>query len=158
MSLQRIFESVVVSSPGGLISSSTACPGCSITIDDENFIANLMVIQLSPFDVILGMDWLFSYRAKICCFWKTVTLQAPSGEEMVFQGSAPSDSLFVLASLFPSRRLSTIGLLWSLSEKTDSPLRIEEIPVVHYPERPAPHRTGPAKSPSSRNNKSWHDN
>lgn len=131
LSVQFISESVVVSSPGGLISSSTACPGCTITIEDENFTANLMVIQLSPFDVILGMDWLFNYRAKICCFWKTVTLQAPSGDELVFQGSAPSDSLFVLASLFPSRRASAIGLLWSLSEKSESPLRIEDILVVN---------------------------
>ena len=41
LSLQTISESVVVSSPGGLISSSTVCPGCSITIDDEDFTANL---------------------------------------------------------------------------------------------------------------------
>lgn len=58
LSMQRIRESVVVSSPSEIISSSTVCPGCSISIGDEVFIANLMMISLDPFDVIFGMDWL----------------------------------------------------------------------------------------------------
>jgi hypothetical protein len=62
---QEISQSVRVSSPRGLITSSVACPGCVILIGDEDFVANLMVIPLPSFDVILGMDWLHHYRAVI---------------------------------------------------------------------------------------------
>jgi len=55
---QQISESIHVSSPGGLISSSVVCPGCTISIGGDEFVANLMVIPLPVFDVILGMDWL----------------------------------------------------------------------------------------------------
>ena len=101
LSMQLISQSVLVSSPGGIIASSTVCPWCSIVIDGEKFTANLMVIQLEPFDVILGMDWLHSYRAVISCFCRTVSVQTSSGETLTFQGSAPPRSLCVLAGLFP---------------------------------------------------------
>ena len=87
LSMQRIAQSVLVNSPGGILSSSTVCPGCVISLDGEDFIANLMVMKLEPFDIILGMDWLHSYRAVISCFWKTVTLQAPAGDS--FSGWCP---------------------------------------------------------------------
>jgi hypothetical protein len=65
---QEVSRSVQVSSPGGIISSSVVCPGCTISIDGEEFVANLIVIPLLLFDVILGMDWLNQYRALISCF------------------------------------------------------------------------------------------
>lgn len=68
LSSQEISLSVRVSSPGGLVSSSVVCPGCVISIDGDDFVANLMVIPLPNFDVILGMDWLHRYRAIISCF------------------------------------------------------------------------------------------
>ena len=58
LSMQSIAQSVLVNSPGGILSSSTVCPGCVISLDDEEFIANLMVLRMESFDVILGMDWL----------------------------------------------------------------------------------------------------
>lgn len=132
---QEVSRSVQVSSPGGIISSSVVCLGCAISIDGEEFVANLIVIPLPLFDVILGMDWLNRYRAVISCFWKTITLEAPSGEEMVFQGSAPPHSLFVMSRLFPGQRAVKTGLLWALAEKSSKPLVIEDVPVVRdYPD------------------------
>ena len=58
ISSQQISESIHVSSPGGLISSSVVCLGCTVSIGGDDFVANLMVIHLLVFDVILGMDWL----------------------------------------------------------------------------------------------------
>ena len=67
--------------------------------------ASLMVIPLPFFDVILGMDWLQRYRAVISCFWKTVTLETPSGQTITFQANPPCLSVQVMACLFPGRRL-----------------------------------------------------
>ncbi|WVZ63928.1 hypothetical protein U9M48_013519, partial [Paspalum notatum var. saurae] len=135
LSSQEISQSIIVSPPGGLITNSVVCPGCTISIDGDNFVANLMVIPLLAFDVILGMDWLHCYRVVISCFWKTVSLEAPSGQTLTFQASAPSCSLFVMASLFPGRRPAKSGFLWTLVEKPTKSLNIEEIPVVRdYPD------------------------
>jgi hypothetical protein len=40
----------------GLISSTLVCRGCSIFLADETFDANLVMIPLESFHVILGMD------------------------------------------------------------------------------------------------------
>jgi hypothetical protein len=74
LSVQRMGHPIVVSSAKGSISSCSVCPSCSIILADEIFSANLMVISLESFDVILGMDWLTQYHVVISCFWKTVSL------------------------------------------------------------------------------------
>jgi hypothetical protein len=84
LSMQKISQPVVVSSARGLISSCLVCLGYSISLADEVFVANLMVIPLEPFDVILGMDWLSQYQAIISGFWKTIALQVPLGGEVIF--------------------------------------------------------------------------
>ena len=68
ISSQEISQSVHVSSPGGMIPSLVVCPGCTISIDGDDFVANLIVIPLPVFDAILSMDWLHRYRAVIPCF------------------------------------------------------------------------------------------
>jgi hypothetical protein len=106
------------------------CPGCVISIDGDDFVANLMVIPLAIFDVILGIDWLHRYRAIISCFWKTVTLEAPSGQTIIFQANPPLQTLYTIACLFPGCRPLKTGFLWSLVEKLIKSLTIEEIPIV----------------------------
>ena len=61
------------------------CPRCTISIGGDDFVDTLMVILLSVFDVILGIDWLHRYRVVISCFWKTVTLEVPSGQTITFK-------------------------------------------------------------------------
>lgn len=65
-----VLEFVKGSSPGGLISILVVCLGCLITIGEDDFMANLMVIPLPTFDVILSMDWLHRHRDRvvISCF------------------------------------------------------------------------------------------
>jgi len=68
LSIQKISQPILVSSARGPISSCFACLGCSTVLADEVFVANLVVIPLESFDVILGMDWLSQYQAIISCF------------------------------------------------------------------------------------------
>jgi hypothetical protein len=65
---KKISQSIGVNSAKGLISSILVCSGCSIFLADETFVANVMVIPLESFDVILGMDWLSQYPAVISYF------------------------------------------------------------------------------------------
>ena len=74
ISVQQISQAVTVSSAKGPISSTSVCPGCRISLEDEYFVANLVNIPLDMFDAILGMDWLSQYQDIISCFWKTISL------------------------------------------------------------------------------------
>jgi hypothetical protein len=67
---QSMSHPIVDSSAKGSISSCSVCPGCSVVLADEVFLANLVMISLESFDVILGMDWLTQYRAVISYFWR----------------------------------------------------------------------------------------
>jgi hypothetical protein len=66
MSRQEISQPVSVSSPGELLSCCIVCP--NISIDDEDITANLFILQFEPSDVILGKDWLQTYKVVISCF------------------------------------------------------------------------------------------
>jgi hypothetical protein len=66
--MQKINQSTVVNSAKGIISRTLVCLGCSIFLANETFVANLVVIPLESFDVILGMDWLSQYQAIISYF------------------------------------------------------------------------------------------
>ena len=60
---------------GGLVPLDWVCRGCELVIANRN-----IVIDLISFDVILGMDWLSTYRAYIDCFKRRVTFVLPSGD------------------------------------------------------------------------------
>nr|GFA40492.1 putative reverse transcriptase domain-containing protein [Tanacetum cinerariifolium] len=57
---------------GNLISTNTVIQGCTQTLFNQPFEIDLMPIKLGSFDVIIGMDWLSKYHAKIICDEKVV--------------------------------------------------------------------------------------
>ncbi|GKE48389.1 reverse transcriptase domain-containing protein, partial [Tanacetum coccineum] len=50
-----------------LVSTNTVIQGCTLTLLNQSFEINLMPIKLGSFDVIVGMDWLSKYHARIIC-------------------------------------------------------------------------------------------
>jgi hypothetical protein len=118
---QKISQSIVINSTKVLISSTLVCPDCSIFLADETFVANLVVIPIKSFDVILGMDWLSKCQAVISCFWKTMPLQAPFGREVIFVGSALKYSLSLLYQLFPDRWVRKSGIIFAMMDNSEAP-------------------------------------
>nr|GEY51725.1 reverse transcriptase domain-containing protein [Tanacetum cinerariifolium] len=57
---------------GNLISTNTVIQGCTLTLLNQPFEINLMPIKLGSFDVVIGMDWLSKYHAKIICDEKVI--------------------------------------------------------------------------------------
>jgi hypothetical protein len=121
---------IVVSSANGSISSCTVYLGCSVILAEEVFLANLVVISLGSFDVILGMDWLTQYRAVISCFWKTMLLQAPPGREVALLGSSPKFTLFLLSQLLLDHWSRKSGIFFSMVVESEAALRVQDIRVV----------------------------
>ncbi|GKE20773.1 reverse transcriptase domain-containing protein [Tanacetum coccineum] len=57
---------------GNLVSTNTVIKGCILTLLNQPFEIDLMPIKLGSFDVVIGMDWLSKYHAKILCDEKVV--------------------------------------------------------------------------------------
>ena len=62
------------------------CRGCEIGISGSLLIVDLRIMDMSEFDVILGMDWLTAYRVFIDCEHRRVTSHMQDGTRVVFQG------------------------------------------------------------------------
>ena len=62
------------------------CRGCELEISGTLLIIDLRIIDMSEFDVILGMDWLIAYRVVIDCERTRVTAYTQDDIRVVFQG------------------------------------------------------------------------
>ncbi|MBY3556130.1 hypothetical protein HGI15_22645, partial [Modestobacter lapidis] len=117
---------------GTTVQSTSLCRACVIRINDFELEADLIVLKLSKYDVILGMDWLYHHRALMDCYLKKLTLFLPSGEQLQFVGER-NRALPFFYSRKGFRRVQAEGFLNSLaaSELEDSPqVDIQELLVV----------------------------
>ncbi|GJY06830.1 putative reverse transcriptase domain-containing protein [Tanacetum coccineum] len=57
---------------GNLVSTNTVIQGATLTLLNQPFKIDLMPIKLGSFDVVVGMDWLSKYHARIICDEKVV--------------------------------------------------------------------------------------
>ncbi|GKE42200.1 reverse transcriptase domain-containing protein [Tanacetum coccineum] len=57
---------------GNIVSTNTVIQGATLTLLNQPFEIDLMPIKLGNFDVVVGMDWLSKYHAKILCDEKVV--------------------------------------------------------------------------------------
>ena len=63
LKVETLEKSLHVSSPlGTRVSVDMICRGCELEISESLLIVDLRVIDMSEFDVILGMDWLMGHR------------------------------------------------------------------------------------------------
>ncbi|GJX39845.1 putative reverse transcriptase domain-containing protein [Tanacetum coccineum] len=57
---------------GNLVGTNTVIQGCTLILLKQPFEIDLMPIKLGSFDVIIGMDWLSKYHARIICDEKVI--------------------------------------------------------------------------------------
>ncbi|GKB47479.1 putative reverse transcriptase domain-containing protein [Tanacetum coccineum] len=69
---------------GNLVSTNTFIQGCTLTLLNQPFEIDLMPIKLGNFDVVIGMDWLSKYHARIICDEKVVHIPI-KGETLIIQ-------------------------------------------------------------------------
>ncbi|GJW78718.1 putative reverse transcriptase domain-containing protein [Tanacetum coccineum] len=69
---------------GNLVSTNTIIKGCTLTLLNQPFEIDHMPIKLGSFDVVIGMDWLSKYHAKILCDEKVVHIPI-DGETLIIQ-------------------------------------------------------------------------
>ena len=87
LEVEALEEPLYVSSPLGIKARiGMICHGCELEILGILFTVDLRIMDLSEFDVILGMDWLTAYKVVIDCECRRVTAYTRDGTRVVFQG------------------------------------------------------------------------
>ena len=71
-----------VSPLGITVKLRKVCKECPLTLKDRNFSADLLVLSMSKFDIILGMDWLTKYGATLDCDSRTIVFST-TGQPLV---------------------------------------------------------------------------
>ncbi|GJW41680.1 putative reverse transcriptase domain-containing protein [Tanacetum coccineum] len=91
---------------GNLVSTNTVIQGYTLTLLNQPFEIDLMPIKLGSFNVVISMDWLSKYHARIICDEKVVHIPI-NGETLIIR----------------------------VMEKKSDEKRLEDIPVVReFPE------------------------
>ena len=87
LEVEALEEPLYVSSPLGIRARiRMICHGCELEISGILLTMDLRVMDMSEFDVILGMDWLTTYRVVINCERRRVTAYTQDVTRVVFQG------------------------------------------------------------------------
>ncbi|XP_073031193.1 uncharacterized protein [Primulina eburnea] len=128
----------IVLPSGEEIWTNSIIKACPVLMGSRLLYADLIVISLVAFDVILGMDWLSAYRAVIDCVSKTVKFLEDDIEKDLFVGGTSSLSIPIISCLQATKLLhkGCVGYLASvLDTRKESKIQIQDIDVVqNYPD------------------------
>nr|GFB70904.1 putative reverse transcriptase domain-containing protein [Tanacetum cinerariifolium] len=89
-----------------------------------------MPIKLGSFDIVIGMDWLSKYHAKILCDEKVVHIHI-DGETLIIRGDRSKTRLNLISCIKTERYISRgcqIFMIQVMEKKSDEK-RLEDIPV-----------------------------
>ncbi|XP_058180087.1 uncharacterized protein LOC131298627 [Rhododendron vialii] len=124
----------------GKSSLNRICMGCELIICDRRFDFDFIVLNMSGFDLILGMDWLSTFHAAIDCFKRRVRICPPEGVCFEFHGERREPLALYLCG---SREMESVyAMLASLTLDDDMsscgelPLVVHEFPDVFPEELP----------------------
>ncbi|XP_022867792.1 uncharacterized protein LOC111387468 [Olea europaea var. sylvestris] len=74
-----------ISIPSGrILNTNQIARAVKLVMEGKEFVADLHLLDMKDFDVILGMDWLGSNHATIRCFEREVVFQRPGEDEFQF--------------------------------------------------------------------------
>uniref|UniRef100_A0A2N9FVM9 RNA-directed DNA polymerase n=1 Tax=Fagus sylvatica TaxID=28930 RepID=A0A2N9FVM9_FAGSY len=132
---------------GGVVIANDICKSCVTKIADRELVADLTLLEMKDFDVILGMDWLAANYASVDCRSKKVKFQIPGEMEFSFVGSGASVTPCVISALQARRMLrkGCRGYLATVRDTQQDELKLENIPYSSGPISKAPYRMAPAE-------------
>ena len=124
---------MVVSVPNGdTMISERIVPGSRLVIQNKDFPADLIVLGIHDFDIVLGMDWLSKHRATLDCYKKEVRLVRPEESGVIFQGIRREIAPSLINAITASKMLQKgcQGYLAFVVDRRQEGARLEDIPIV----------------------------
>ncbi|XP_022019431.1 uncharacterized protein LOC110919472 [Helianthus annuus] len=99
--------------------------------DNEEYTIDMIPMSMGEFQVIVGMDWLFRYHAKVACFRKEIKLTSPSGKHVTIYGEKGGN--LVVCTMLEAHRLMKHGckayIVYAIESERES-LKVGDVPVV----------------------------
>ncbi|KAK4392374.1 hypothetical protein Sango_2015200 [Sesamum angolense] len=132
-SIELLGHDLCVSMPaGGFILVNTLVRSCSILVEGVTLYADLVVINLREFDVILGMDWLFCNHALVNCQTKEVAVEVNGQMKTVIVGERKviPNCLISVVTAFNLIKEGCEAYLASVHDVTKVGPGVSDVPVV----------------------------
>ncbi|XP_018453506.1 uncharacterized protein LOC108824580 [Raphanus sativus] len=116
------------------LQASQCIKNVPLVIQGKEFVADLLVVPLEGYEVILGIDWLSSYRVQIDCAKGRLLFGRGKCPEMVYYGIRPSMTVSLVAAMrvqdfFQDGEVYLVTLSVS-GGATNDEVKIEDIKVV----------------------------
>ena len=70
-----------------------------IVVDDRELFAYLIVLDMNDYEIILGMDWLSKYCAKIDCKRKIVKFYPPDADQFILVGTQSKEKFPLISAM-----------------------------------------------------------
>ncbi|GJQ91318.1 reverse transcriptase domain-containing protein [Tanacetum coccineum] len=114
-----------------LVGTNIVIQGCTLILLNQPFEIDLMPIKLGSFDVVISMDWLSKYHARIICDEKVVHIPI-DGETLIIQGDRSKTRLSLISCIKTERYISRGYQVFvaQVMEKKSDEKQLEDIPVV----------------------------
>ncbi|XP_057779909.1 uncharacterized protein LOC130998510 [Salvia miltiorrhiza] len=123
-----------VSTPGGgRLAAKNVISNLELNIGAETFKADVYVIAMIEFDIILGMDWLTQANATILCSERKISFQSAGKEKASFHGVRMGGRVPVISAIKATKKIrkgECHVFLVSLTGEHVADETIEEVPVV----------------------------
>ncbi|GKD69090.1 putative reverse transcriptase domain-containing protein [Tanacetum coccineum] len=87
---------------GNLVGTNTVIQSCILILLYQPFKIDLMPIKLGSFDIVIGMDWLSKYHARIICDEKFVYILI-DGETLIIRGIMRSTTRVSRPRFYPTK-------------------------------------------------------
>ncbi|KAL0294450.1 UNVERIFIED_CONTAM: Retrovirus-related Pol polyprotein from transposon [Sesamum radiatum] len=132
-SIKPLGHDLCVSMPaGGVILVNTVVRSCPIVVEGVTLYADLVVINLREFDVILGMDWLASNHALVDCQTKEVAVEVNGQTKTVIVGERKviPNCLISAVTAFNLIKEGCEAYLASVRDVTKVSPGMSEVPIV----------------------------
>ena len=82
--IESLGYNICISMPaGGTMLVNMVIKECPIEVEGRTLHADLIVINLEEFDIILGMDWLSKHRVVVNCYTKEMTIEISRQEKII---------------------------------------------------------------------------
>ena len=107
-------------------------PSCPVVVEGRELLADLVLLDVIDFDVILGTDWLAQNYASLDCREKVMIFRIPNDEEFRFRGDGSLMPQNLISAL-TARKMLRRGCQGYLAVVRDVEAKkgaVEKVPVV----------------------------
>ena len=117
---------------GDTMISERIVPCSKLVIQNKDFPADLIVLGIYDFDIVLGLDWLSNLRATLDCYKKEVRLVRLEEPGVIFRGIKREIVPSLINAMTASKMLwkGCQGYLEFVVDRRQEGTQLEDIPIV----------------------------